>query len=107
MAYPIDFGSLGLDIGDVIVHVSGPRRYVVCSGRRPPGIGGGTLLRPVDGPGNILYSLRCMTRRIEGQPTENDDIWLRWLYRGQTLRAIHRRLARRSRRSPASSSAVR
>ena len=86
----IDFGHLGLRVGDALQFDPRPAiRFVVGSGDGTPGKSG-TLIQYRDGRETGYFSLRVMTRRLMGHRFKEDqDIFELWSYRGKTLRAIY------------------
>ncbi|MBS3810108.1 MAG: hypothetical protein KGY38_08145 [Desulfobacterales bacterium] len=81
----IDFGDIGLKIGDEIVFKENKQVLVVGSGRGIPGNGGSLVHYPCC-PGN-LFTLRLMTKSLLGQKYAQEiDIWQLWEYQDKTLR---------------------
>ncbi len=83
----IDFGTIGLKIGDEITFRGNKRKFLVSSGNGTPG-NGGTLVRY---PNGDLYSLRLITRKLMGDDFKEEmDIFELWICEGKTLRQIYR-----------------
>ena len=88
-AIKIDFGTIGLVIGDEIIFRDGKIRRKVCSG------GGGTL---VSLKGYVqdtgiphLCSLAIFTSDYINQPIDikNNDVFSMWFFKGKSLLEIH------------------
>jgi len=86
----IDFGDIGIKIGDEIVFDKQPEIvFVVCSGNGTPG-NGGTLIRPKHSTENLNSSIKYITKRLLGDRfTEDLDIFKLWSHKGETLRSIY------------------
>ena len=84
----LEFGVLGLRIGDEIVFAPTGTVCTVCSGAGVPG-NGGTLVAIAEQSGG-LYSLRAASRLLLGDSLEPTvDIWSLWTHEGCSLRRIH------------------
>jgi hypothetical protein len=87
----IDFGDVGLKIGDTINFVEKPEIiFIVGSGDGTPG-NGGSLIRYKNRKKIGSYSIRYMTKKLlklENLP-EDIDVWEYWTHRGKTLRQIY------------------
>ncbi|MGD0712487.1 MAG: hypothetical protein ABR968_15025 [Bacteroidales bacterium] len=82
----VDFGTIGLAIGDEIIFRDGKTRAEVCSS------GGGTLVsftgfEELNEYGADSCSLFILTRGIMKQPIENNikDIFSMWFFKGKSL----------------------
>ncbi len=86
----IDFGHIGLRIGDAIQFDQRPEiRFIVGSGNGRPGQSG-TMVQFKNGRETGYFSLRYMTRKLMGYRFKEDqDIFELWSHRGKTLRAIY------------------
>jgi len=85
----IDFGTIGIKIGDKITFKYTGEVFLVASGNGTPG-NGGTMVKYKNINGIGLYSLRLMTRIIMGGIIpEEIDIFSLWTYKGKTLRSLH------------------
>ena len=87
----IDFGSVGLRIGDEIRFIhSSDERFVVTCGIGIPG-DGGTFVKPFKKQEeSVNYSLKGMTKRLLKVSVLPDvDIWQMWEYKGKNLRTIY------------------
>lgn len=82
----IDFGTIGIKIGDIIVHEHTENEYKVGSGAGVPG-NGGTLIQWKIGE---LRSIRSATKILMGNDfNEESDLFNMWTFKGRTLREIH------------------
>jgi hypothetical protein len=85
----IDFGDIGLKIGDVIQFSFNKELYTVASGAGVPG-NGGTLVENPDKKEGGLISLRLLTRRKMGIHFDEDmDIFQVYTFKGRPLRTIY------------------
>ena len=83
----IDFGTIGIKIGDIITFQPANEKYMVGSGNGTPG-NGGTLL--IDPKNKSLSSLLFVTKYLlDEEFNYNIDIFQLWYYKGQSLRALH------------------
>jgi hypothetical protein len=83
----INFGSIGLKIGDLITITGNGQEFIVASE------GGGTLIRYYDDeprtPFLQLFSLRRMTRMLINDEIDHvPDIFELWQHEGRSLRNI-------------------
>ena len=82
----IDFGTIGIKIGDRITFQNNSQVFLVASGN------GGTLIKHEKMKGLGLFSLKLITRRLMGGIIpEEVDIFSLWTYKGKTLRSLHER----------------
>lgn len=87
----IDFGSIGIKIGDIITYEPLKKEFKVGSGAGVPGNGGTLIYWPEEG-NHELASLRYATRYLmKNEFHEDADIFILWTYNGETLRNIHNR----------------
>ena len=88
----IDFGTLGLKIGDEICFKPTGEIFHVGSGNGTPG-NGGTLIRlprPEPRSGGSLFSIRALTRLLrDGNLPYELDVYDLWTYKGKTFREIY------------------
>ncbi len=91
----IDFGTLGLKIGDEISFKPTGEIFHVGSGNGTPG-NGGTLIRltvPDSKSGCSLFSIRAMTRSLrDGDLPYDLDVYQLWTYQGKTLLEIYEQM---------------
>lgn len=91
----IDFGTIGLKIGDKITFNKGNKLFLVASGKGIPGNGGTLVCYPGRYDGN-MFTLHCITHRLMGNEySKAEDIYELWEYRGETLRSIYNNKRRR------------
>ena len=84
----LDFGDIGVKIGDEIVFTKTSQKFIVASGKGIPS-NGGTLVGYPD-ENREYYSLQYMTRRLmQNDFDERLDIWNLWAFEGKTLRSIY------------------
>lgn len=90
MTQKIDFGDVGVKIGDEIVLTQRPDvEIVVGSGAGVPG-NGGTLVYYKDRRTEGLFSITLMTKKLLGDEFPPDaDIFSLWTYNGRTLRELY------------------
>ena len=82
----IDFGTIGLKIGDTIIFEPSKSEYKVGSGTGVPG-NGGTLIQWETG---ILRSIKSATGALMGKEfNEDSDLFSLWTFKGRTLRELH------------------
>lgn len=82
----IDFGTIGVKIGDTITFEPCKKEYLVGSGTGVPG-NGGTLIQWENGE---LRSIRNATRILMGNDfNEESDLFTMWTFKGHTLRELH------------------
>jgi hypothetical protein len=82
----IDFGTIGVKIGDTIVFEGNKNKYKVGSGAGVPG-NGGTLIQWATGE---LRSIKSATRILMGDDfSEESDLFSMWTFKGRTLRELH------------------
>lgn len=90
----IDFGTLGLKIGDEICFKPTGEIFQVGSGNGTPG-NGGTLIRlprPEPRSGCSLFSILALSRLLRGGNLPFDlDVYELWIYEGKTLREIYKK----------------
>jgi hypothetical protein len=87
----IDFGTLGLKIGDEVCFKPTGEIFHVGSGDGTPG-NGGTIIQTSepDSNGCSLFSIRAMTSRLrDGNLPYELDVYQLWTYRGKTFREIY------------------
>ena len=85
----IDFGTIGLKIGDEIVFRKDKLKFIVASGDGTPE-NGGTIVAYPDDNFDQLYSLSYITKKILGNEfDEGKDIFELWEHEGKTLRSIY------------------
>jgi len=85
----IDFGTIGIKIGDIITFQGNDTLFSVASGRGIPG-NGGTLIRYADERILMSFSIRYLTKRLLGTELPDDiDVFELWSYKGRTLRSIY------------------
>lgn len=84
----IDFGTIGIKIGDTINFIRDPSiTYKIGSGNGTPD-NGGTLL--IDEDNGSLSSITVITKKLMGKDFNTDlDIFELWLYKGETLRTMN------------------
>ena len=87
----IDFGDIGIKIGDEIVFRMQPTLpFVVASGNGTPGNGGTLVKYSAPNTPRAAFSLRAITRQLLGSAFSHDsDIYELWSYRGRTLRSLY------------------
>ena len=91
MNIKIDFGTIGIKIGDIITFEPLKKEFKVGSGAGVPG-NGGTMIYWREEGNHELASLRYATRFLMKDAFREDaDIFKLWTYNGQTLREIHER----------------
>jgi len=84
----IHFGTLRIPMREMITFTKTGAAYMVASGTGRPENGGSLLAVPGEG----LFSIRYLTRRLMGQEFDEDgDVWALWEYKGETLRNIFER----------------
>ena len=86
----IDFGTLGLKIGDEICFKPTGEMFHVGSGNGTPG-NGGTIIHASepDSKGCSKFSIRALTRLLRnGNLPYELDVYALWTYRGKTFREI-------------------
>lgn len=89
MEEKIDFGTVGIKIYDRVTFIETGDVFIVGSGRGVPG-NGGTLLGYENNPAKGLFSIRCITKLLQGQRFNNNiDLFELWTYEGRTLRSMH------------------
>ena len=77
MQEKIDFGTVGVKIGDIIKFQGNDIFFEVASGNGTPG-NGGTLIRYADGSIIGSFSIRYLTRRLmKTELTEDIDVFER------------------------------
>jgi len=82
----IDFGTIGVKIGDILVFEHTKRKYIVGSGDGVPGNGGSLIRWETEG----LRSIKSATRHIMGSMySEEADLFIMWTFNGRTLRDLH------------------
>ncbi len=84
----IDFGTIGLKIGDVITFIRNNQNFIVTTE------GGSSLIcyDKENEPRTVFwqqYTLKCMTRGLIGDEVDVVDIFELWEHEGKTLRSIH------------------
>jgi len=85
----IDFGIIGLKIGDVIFFKPSNKEFKVGSGNGTPG-NGGCLLQWEDQEFQGLMSIRLATKKLINRDSINDTELLRfWTFNGKTLRNLY------------------
>ena len=87
----MDFGTVGIKIGDKVSFKDSDIGFLVASGNGTPG-NGGTMVKYEDRREIGGFSLLYMTRRLLGGIIpEKTDIFELWTYKDETLRSIHNR----------------
>jgi len=82
----IDFGTIGVKIGDMIVFEPQKKEYNVGSGDGTPGNGGTLIQWETEG----LRSIKSATRHLMGTDyREEADLFSMWTFNGRTLRDLH------------------
>ena len=82
----IDFGTIGVKIGDIIVFKNTKNKYKVGSGAGVPGNGGTLIQWGTEG----LRSIKSATRQLMGtEYKEEADLFSMWTFNGRTLRDLH------------------
>jgi len=86
----IDFGTVGLGMGEEIVFTPTGFTCMVGSGIGIPG-NGGSLVKVLEKRGE-RWSIRAMTRQLLGDELASDlDPWALWEHQGETLRSRYER----------------
>lgn len=81
----IDFGTIGLKIGDIIIFELTKKKYIVSSGNGIPGNGGTLIQWGTEG----LRTIKSATRYLMGpEYIEEADLFSMWSYNGRTLRDL-------------------
>ena len=81
----IHFGTLGIPMREGITFTKTGAQYIIGSGRGKPNNGGTLVVVPGEG----LWSLRALTRRLMGEEfNETGDVWSLWDHKGESLRSI-------------------
>ncbi len=89
MSDMIDFGDVGIKIGDVIVFAATGDKFVVCSGEGVPG-NGGTLVKYADSSLSGLHSIRSLARKLMGDSfSEEVDVFEKFRFNSESLRKIY------------------
>ena len=94
----IDFGTIGVKIGDIITFQGNDTLFSVTSGNGTPG-NGGTLIGYADYSIVGSFSIRYLTKRLLGvELTDDIDVFELWSYKGRTLRSIYNENIEKGRR---------
>lgn len=84
----IDFGTIGVKIGDTIIFEHTKTKYIVGSGEGTPGNGGTLIIWETEG----LRSIKSATRHLMGTEYNEDlDLFSLWTFKGQTLRDLYKK----------------
>ena len=85
----IDFGTIGIKIGDIITFTLNGEKAKVVSGDGTPGNGGNLLNGNVAGYDGLV-SITVATKKLAGSDyTEGMDVFSFWSCKGKTLRELH------------------
>ncbi|MBU1053044.1 MAG: hypothetical protein KKC46_04340 [Proteobacteria bacterium] len=89
MKEKIDFGDVGIKIGDLVIFSETGDQFYIGSGKGVLGNGGG-LLSYADESYTGLHSIRLITKRyLGGKFDDNIDEYELFTYEGKTLRQIY------------------
>lgn len=87
MVKEIDFGDIGIKIGDEIVFIPSDEVFNVCSGDGTPG-NGGTLISKKDD--HVLFTIKSITKKLLGDSYSEDiDVFSLFKFSGKNLRDIY------------------
>lgn len=85
----INFGTIGIKIGDIIFFEYNKKEYTVASGKGLPD-NGGTLIQWSNENSQGSMSLTLATKKLLGHEyNEKRDLFSMWTYDGKTLRELH------------------